>query len=335
MTPDVKDVAETRALLDHLPDLYFAILKSAHIERPSKTEVRCTFEIPVLGRRTTTASNEKEAIQALLKELADVLTEMPAARWPATWRAFTSHTQPAVESQRFQSKVRQFTVGVTMPEKLKASLDRLADKQQLAFAEIARRLTTAGFEDFDRRCFSEGSSDLLNLLSSELGKVGPTENEQVMVRLEPHLAIRLRAAAKEYQRSASEFCAMCLAHGLALHTQMLALEQKIAVYRGAGVRKLAPKVGLDTHVALLAGVIAGSITAPSKVLVALSHALEAPEAILKAFFSRSFQERVVPAFKADKGKPYVAQAVTSWKQAVQSLDLSDDQTRELLKLDDD
>jgi hypothetical protein len=340
--PNPMGTAEARAMLDQLPGLYFSILKNTHIEQSAGAEARCSFELPVLGKRTTTAPTALQAIRAALLELTDVLTRTPHHEWPEGWRhaalspSAASQSVPSSEddkAERFQAKARQFTIGVTMPASLKMSLQGLADQYRASFAEVARQLAVAGFEDFDERTYSEGSRELLDLLSSEVRKWQPSETEQVMLRVEPRLAVRLRSAAKEYRRSASEFGAMCLAHGLVLQTQFAELEQKVAAYRGAAIRKLAPQVGLGAQAALLSGILAGTIRAPKKVLRRLSEVFEAPQLALTEFFKRSFESRVVPAFKAENGKPQVARSATSWEDAVKSLNLPAEQAKELLELD--
>lgn len=221
-----------------------------------------------------------------------------------------------------------------MPIRLKSELQSMADQQSTSFAEIARQLVTFGFEDFDDRTFSEGSEELLSAFAAQVGGWQPSETEQIMLRLHPSLAVRLRAAAKEYRKSASEFGVMCLAHGLVLQTQLVELEQKIATVRGAAIRRLAPKVGLGKHPALLSGVLAGSISPPRKVLTRLGEVLEAPQFALAAFFKHAFERRAIPAFKSDSGKPQVSRSVTSWTDAVKSLNLPVNQTKELMQLDE-
>ncbi|MEJ5999729.1 hypothetical protein [Paucibacter soli] len=339
LVPDPVGTVEGRAMLDQLPELYFAVLKSTQIERNAGAGIRCSFELPTLGKRTKTAPTAREAIRAVLLELSDVLTMTPVDQWPAGWHMLASQGASTSKDdgrkpERFQSKARQLTIGVTMPVTLKVSLQNIADQQKSSFSEVARQLAGVGFEDFDERSFSEGSDDLLSSFSSELRKWPLLETEQVMLRLDPHLGVRLRSAAKEYSRSASEFGAMCLAHGLALQTQLVELEQKVAAVRGAAVRKLAPQVGLGTQVALLSGILAGTVRAPKKVLKSLSEFFETPQLALTEFFKRSFESRVVPAFKAENGKPQVSHSATSWEDAVRSLNLPVAQAKELLQLDE-
>ncbi len=342
--PDAMGAAEERAVLDQLPGLYFAVLKSTHIEESAEAGFLCTFELPVLGRRTTTAPTALQAIRAALLELTDLVTKTPPEEWPKEWRnpallhPTASTATPSVEDEkhkRYQSKARQFTIGITMPLSLKMSLQDIADRHKASFAEVARQLAGVGFADFDERSYSEASQGLLSLLSSELRRWTPSETEQVMVRVEPHLAARLRSAAKEYRRSASEFGAMCLAHGYVLQAQFAEIEQNISTYRGPAIRGLAAKLGLGPHITpLLSGVLAGSIRAPKKLLRQLSDVLGAPAPALTRYFSGSFASRHVPAFKAENDKPQVSASATTWEDAVKSLKLSAEQTKELLQLDE-
>ena len=341
---DPVGLAEGRALLAQLPNLYLAALKSTQLEYPVGGEVRCSFELPTLGKRTKTAPTAREAIHAVLIELSDVLmTRMPFHDWPKDADKHPLPIAPSMGStlslesesaERFQSKDRQFTIGVTLPVTLKKALNGLAEQQGTSFAGVARQLVAVGYDDFDDRSFSEGSAGLLSKFASDVGKWLPADTEQVMLRLDRSLAVRLRSSAKEYRRSASEFGVMCLAHGLVLQTQLVELEQKVAAFRGAAVRKLAPQVGLGAQAALLSGVLAGSIRAPKKVLRRLSEVFDATELALTEFFKRSFENRTVPAFKAENGKPQISPSATSWEDAVKSLNLPADQAKELLQLDE-
>ncbi len=339
---DPMGTVEGRAMLDQLPELYFAVLKNTCIEQQPGAGIRCSFELPVIGKRTMTAPTARDAIKAVLVELSEILTKTPSHEWPAGWRSLAlavstareeHHSTEILEVRRHQSKARQVTIGVTMPVKLKCELQSVADKQSTSFAEVARQLATLGFEDFDDRSFSEGSEELLAALATEAGKWQPSATEQIMLRLLPQLAVRLRAAAKEYRRSVSEFGLMCLAHGLLLQTLLINVEQKIGAVRGANIRRLAPKVGLGRHAALLSGVLAGSISPPRKLLDRLGEELETPQFALTAFFKRAFESRAVPAFKSVKGKPQVSGTARSWEDAVKSLNLTASESKELMQLD--
>lgn len=336
---------EGRAMLDQLPALYFAILKDTRIEPVADHGVRCFFDLPVLGRTSKTAPTAREAIRAVLLELSDSLTSMPMDQWPSDWHAFLSQPSEAKpllnartsegKTERFQAKGRQATIGVTMFLSLKYSLQNIAEQQRTSFSEVARHLAFVGFEDFDERSFFESSDKLLSKLSTELRKWSALETVQVMLRLDQDLAVRIRSSAKEYRRSASEFGAMCLAHGLVIQTELVELEQKVAAYRGPSVRNLAPLVGLGSYAAaLLSGVLVGSIVAPKRLLARLSEVLEVTDLALSEYLRRTFVNRPVPAFKAENGKPQVTPSATPWRDAVQSLKLPSEQARELLQLDD-
>lgn len=341
---DPMGVAEGRAMLDQLPVLYFAVLRSARIEQlDGAAGICCSFELPILGRRTKTAPTVRDAIRAVLIDLSEVLTKVSIDEWPEDWFNLVSSVPSTMRSgiskeqgrnERFQSKVRQFTIGVTMPSKLKLALQETADEQETTFADVARQFVNAGFEDFDERSFSESPEVLLFAFSNETREWPSSESEQVMVRLDPHLAVRLRSAAKEYCRSVSEFGVMCLVHGVFLQTLVTDVEKKVVAMRGSAIRQLAPKIGLGRHVALLSSILAGTIAAPRKVLRCLSEVLDAPEFVLAAFFRRSFAIREVPAFKANKGKPQVFHSITPWQEAVKSLNLPEDESKELLLLDE-
>lgn len=341
-TTDPTGTAEARAILDQLPDLYFSVLKNSQVEQQSGGEVRYSFVLPVLGKRVTSAPTALQAIRVALQELADLVDKIPFDEWsrngnPAALSPQTRDQDASLsiddKTKRFQAKARKSTIGATIPIDLKVSVQNIADGRQITFAELARHFVKNGFNDFDKRSYSESSEQLFTLLSSEVHKWQPSVTSQVMIRLDTYAAVRLRSAAKEYRRSVSEFGAMCLAHGLALQTQLVELEQKVALYRGAPLRKLAPQVGLDRHVALLAGILAGSICAPRRTLGLLSEILEAPQQVLVEFFKRSFQTRPLPAFKAENGKPQIVCSATPWDEAVKSLKLSTEQTSKLLDLD--
>jgi hypothetical protein len=335
---DPVGTAEARAMLDQLPGLYFAVLKTAQIEQ-IETGVHCSFELPLIGKRTKSAATVADAILALLIELSEVLTKTPIQEWPDAWRELATATPSMAPSkqtngERFQSKTRQFTVGVTMPIKLKAFLQASATKQRTSFAEATRQLTSIGFENFDERSFSEGSEQLFSAFSVELAKWQPAKSEQVMIRLDPGLAVRLRASAKQYGRSASEFGAMCLAHGLVLQAALAEVERKVQAVQGPAIRRFEPKVGLGTPVELLSGVLAGTINPARQVLRRLGEVFDVPAFAVAAFFKRSGDSHAVPAFKAQNGKPEVFRSAVPWEDAVKSLKLPPERTRELLRLDE-
>ncbi|WP_157652958.1 hypothetical protein [Burkholderia ubonensis] len=337
-TLDQVGVADGQALLAQLPGVYFEVLSTARLEQEADRSVQCKFEVPGVGTRATSATTAREAIRSALVELSSLLipslpSNLSSDMQVAESSAGGEGTATSRTSERFQSKARQLTVGVTMPTNLKCRLSSLAEEQGTSFADVSRRLTVAGFEDFEEMSFSVSSQLLFATLASELRKWLPSDSEQVMLRLEPYYAIRLRTAAKEYSKSASELSAMCLAHGLKIQQQLVSLEKKIASYRGAAIRPLASQLGLDGHAALLSSILAGTVRAPKAILTRLSNIFEASETILTLFFRRSFESRAVPAFKAENAKPEIPDTAKSWEDAVKAMKLSQDQTKALLDLD--
>lgn len=337
-TLNCANLARGQVLLSRLPDYYYAILKTAHLESTDGNEVACTFEIPGNGKWTATAASAIEAIRSALIDLASTIDTpfFSESEYPMNSSASStgkSGLSPDTKAERFRAKTRQLTVGVSMPTSLKESLTLLADAQGASFAEVARRFTVFGFEDFIDRSLFTSSQSLFEMLGRELLKWQDSDYEQVMLRLEPEDAVRMRTAAMEYGKSASELGALCMSHGFALQEQLILLETKVANCKGPAIRPLLAQVGLGSYAAsLLSGVLAGNIRAPKGLLKRLANVFEAPETLLNTFFRRSFDSRVVPAFKSENGKPEVSMFATQWDTAVKSLNLPQDQTKELLDI---
>jgi hypothetical protein len=116
--------------------------------------------------------------------------------------------------------------------------------------------------------------------------------------------------------------------------QLKATQDKIASFQGPAIRNLCTELAIP-HVALLSGVLAGTISPPIKLLRRLGENFGEPIAALRESFSQSFRARPMPAFKSENGKPSVSTRPKSWEEAVRSLDLSDEQTKSLLAWDTD
>lgn len=337
-TLDLVDLAQGQALLSRLPDSYFAILKAARLEQEVGNGVTCTFEVPGIGKRMASAPSSIGAIRLALIELASMLTMPPFSDSAHPMNANVSSIGGTgltsdTAAERLHSKTRQLTVGVTMPTSLREYLTSLADSQGTSFAEVSRRFAVFGFEDFVNRSLFVSSKSLFEMLGCELRKWQNSDSEQVMLRLEPGHAVRIRSAAKEYRKSASELGALCMAHGLVLQEQLVSLEEKVTNCKGAAIRPLLTQVGLGSYAApLLSGVLVGHIRAPKALLKRLANVFDAPETLLTTLFKRSFDNRLVPAFKAENGKPEVSKVATRWDVAVKSLNLPPDQTKALLEL---
>lgn len=337
-TMNCADLARGQALLSRLPDCYFAILKTAHLEHIDGNKVACTFEIPGNGKWTASAASPIEAIRSALIELTSIID----APFFAESDHRISESVPSMEesrssldtkTERLRSKTRQVTVGVSMPASLKVHLTALSDSQGASFAEVARRFAVFGFEDFVDRSLFISSKSLFEMLGRELVQWQCAESEQVMLRLDPGHAVRMRTAAIEYGKSASELGVLCMAHGLVMQEQLVSLEAKVANCKGPAIRSLLAQVGLGAYAAsLLYGVLSGHIRAPKSILKRLAIVFEAPETLLTTLFRRSFESRVIPSFKAENGKPEVSKVATSWDVAVKSLHLPEHQTKELLDI---
>ena len=334
---DPVDLAQGQALLSRLPDTFSNILQTARLEHQVGGHVACTFEVPCVGTRTTSADSSYEAIRLALVELVNLHTMATSQHLVLKINA-TSPSEGAggatsASSERFQSKARQQTVGVTLPTSLKEHLSLLADLQDTSFAEVSRRFAVFGFEDFVDRSLYVSSTTLFDLLANELEKWQDSSSEQVMLRLDPGHVVRFRSAAKEYEKSVSELAALCMAHGLVMQELLVSLEQRVASCKGAAIRPLLPKLQLQSYAApLISSVLAGNVRAPKTLLRRLASVFEAPESLLSTLFRRSFDLRLVPAFKAENGKPELPTAAISWAVAVKSLNLPSEQAKTLLDL---
>lgn len=332
------DLTQGYALLSRLPDRYFAILKTAHLEKTGDYKVACTFEIPGRGKQGASATSSCEAIRLALIELASALDSPFFLESEQIFISNDSSNGEArvtsdAKTERFQSKTRQLTIGVSMPTSLKEHLAEVAESQGSSFAEVARKFTLLGFEDFVDRSLYVSSKSLFDLLTHELLKWQNSNYEQIMLRLDPGHAARIRTTAKEYGKSASELGALYMAHGFSIQEQLVFLEAKVANCKGPAIRPLLAQVGLGPYAAsLLSGVLAGHIRAPKILLKRLANVFEAPETLLRTLFRRSFESRLVPSYKSENGKPEVSSVATSWDAAVKSLNLQSDQTKELLDL---
>ncbi len=330
-------LSEGEALLSRLPETFSNILQTARLEHKSGGKVLCSIEIPGIGQRTTSAESPYEAIRLAILELTYTLTISDSQSQIPKINSISSDGKASVMThespERFQSKARQHTIGVTLPMRLKSHLNSLAEIQSTSFAEISRRFAVFGFEDFVDRSLYASPVKLFDLLAREFHEWQDSNAEQVMLRLEPGHAIRIRSAAKEYEKSASELAALSIAHGLVMQELFVSLENKIARSQGAAIRPLLPKLELPSFATpLISGVLAGNIRAPKILLRRLANVFETPESLLSTFFRRSFDQRLVPAFKAENGKPELHTAATSWTVAVKSLNLSPEQAKALLDL---
>lgn len=235
--------------------------------------------------------------------------------------------------ERVLSKARQQTLGASLPLSLKEHLDSVAAEEATSFAEVCRRFVLFGFEDVVAQSLHASPTSLFEMLGHELQEWDGSTSEQVMVRLDPGHAVRLRSIAKEYQKSISELTVLCTAHGVSLQRTLTSLESKVSNCKGASIRNLVVKLGLQpTATPLVSSILAGNVKAPRKLLARLASAFEAPESLLSTLFRGSFDRRLVPAFKAEGVKPRLSTAPATWTSAVKSLNLSAEDTKALLDL---
>lgn len=201
------DAADVRVLLTRLPDWFAAVLQGVRWEPAAENQVSCSVDLPGGVRCERRAPTARAALR-------DVLLDAVANRFDQPGSCGEESSSGIGLGDRFRAKQRRFTVGVTLPVLLKAAVRARAQQQRTCFAETARRWVTAGLEEFEHRVFAEASAKLLAEWDSAVTPWGAAAAEQVMLRLDPAIAARLRTTAKEYGRSASAFGAMCLARGI-------------------------------------------------------------------------------------------------------------------------
>lgn len=329
------DLAKAQALLSRLPDTFSIILRAARMQETSDGKISVFFEIPGSTERQVTATSPNEALRLAIVELATLVTSSAHQQQAVSTSDTGVHLVEEVlsSSERTLSKARQQTLGTSLPLRLKEHLSELATAEDTSFAEVCRRFVVFGFEDFVARSLYASPASLFEVLSNELSEWDDSSIEQIMVRLGPSHAVRLRSAAKEYEKSVSELTVLCAAHGIAMQRLLEPLENRVSKCRGAAVRSLVSKLGLQPFaVPLVSGILAGSVRTPRKLLPKLALALEAPESLLSTVFRGSFDRRLVPAFKAEAGKPMLSTAPAPWTTAVKALSLSSEDERALLEL---
>ena len=326
------DLTAGREELNHLSRQWSAVLRTAIFEERGEVGVACLYHFDARGQRVALGPNAQAAAR---KAIVDVATLLAAGETPLP------QPLPSPEglggrdedAERFQSKTRNLTIGVTMPSALKIRLAMLAAEQDESLAEILRRLAAFGFDDFEQRSLFINTRTIFQTLGMELQQWQGAKAEQVMMRLEPDYVVRLKAAAREHQMSASEMGALCVAHGLAMSNELEALDAKVKDFQGPAVRELAEQIGLDRSAGrLLSGVLEGTTRAPRALLSRLASVLSAPESLLATYFRRSFDTRVVPSFKSEHGKPTVHTSSTRWEAAVKAGGFTPEQTKSLLQL---
>jgi hypothetical protein len=330
------DLAQAQALLSRLPDTFSSILRTAELQATSGGHISISYKMQGASKREVTANSPNEAIRLALIDMATYVTSFAQECDDVEMSSCSIHAELATEAcspERTLSKAKQQTLGASLPSRLKEHLNALAATETTSFADVCRRFVVFGFEDFVARSLYVSPASLFDVIANELHEWDDSSTEQVMVRLDPSHAVRLRSTAKEYGKSVSELTVMCAAHGIAMQRMLEPLELRVSKCKGPAVRSLVSKLGLQPFaVPLVSGILAGSIRAPRKLLPKLAMALEAPESLLSTVFRGSFDRRLVPAFKAEAGKPVLSTAPATWTTAVKALSLSPEDAKTLLDL---
>ena len=330
------DLAQAQQLLSRLPNTISSILRTAELQATSGGYISVSYVMHDSTKREVTANSPNEALRLALIDVVTYVTSVAQEHEAIQTNSCSIDAESATKAcspERTLSKAKQQTLGASLPSGLKEYLSKLADTEDTSFADVCRRFVVFGFEDFVARSLYASPASLFEVLANELHEWGDSSTEQVMVRLDPGHAVRLRSTAKEYQKSVSELTVMCVAHGIAMRKLLEPLESRVSKCKGPAVRSLVSKLGLQPFaVPLVSGILAGSIRAPRKLLPKLALALEAPESLLSTVFRGSFDRRLVPAFKAEAGKPVLSTAPATWTTAVKALSLSPEDAKALLEL---
>jgi len=320
------------------------------------SSVRCTLKLPNAEILAISAGSAEQAALEMMGALnAKVLEACSGANWDIAYQKLLDQSPTPVEAtmhsetqqrtnETSRTKERQDTIGVSSKRTLQTAIGDLADLRGESVAAIARELVAEGFEDFERRSHDESPRKLLASYESKLCAFHGDDTVQWMVRLNRHLSIRLKLAAREYGKSSSQLVAMCMTEALSRHQNLVkqaATEAELAIARaavskvkGPRARKLAQEVGIGNYAMLVSGMLEGRIETPPRLLDALSAKLEVSSLALSQVLAESFEESAVPAFKAEEGKPRIHVEPEKWEDAVRSLRLPDDETQRLLQFKD-
>ena len=330
-----EDLAQAQALLSQLTDTFSSIFRTARLQATPEGHLSVSYDMQGSSKREVTATTPNEAIRLALVDVATYVTSS-AQQYEAIQMSSRASAELATEAsspERTLSKAKQQTLGASLPSRLKEHLGELAATEATSFADVCRRFVVFGFEDFVARSLYASPTSLFDVLANGLREWDDSNTEQVMVRLDPGHAVRLRSTAKEYEKSVSELTVLCVAHGIAMQRLLEPLESRVSKCKGAAVRGLVSKLGLQPFaVPLVSGILAGSVRAPRKLLPKLAVALDAPESLLSTLFRGSFDRRLVPAFKSEGGKPVLSTAPATWTTAVKALSLSPEDAKALLEL---
>ncbi len=336
-------------------------LLTAVVARPTfeydegRQSTKCAVIVPTRGRVEAEGESVEVATANLMSKIQSVLGNASSnGHWPLEWHQLASTVQivrseqspdgtslqlhSASSESRMTTKQRQETIGVSCKRSLQTFIAGCASSSGESAAQVARLLLSDGFEDFEERTITHSANRVFAVFQKDYDQLASSETTQWMVRTSPSLFVRIRLTAKEHGKSASQLSAMCMAHAL-VKRQVTELElekaqTQVMAVQGPKVRKLAAEIGLGKNTALINGVLAGRVAAPSQVLQLLSDRFQVAALALAESFRRSFSANTVPAFKAEDGKPFVQSEPQSWSVAVHSLKLTDSETEKLMQFAD-
>lgn len=106
-----------------------------------------------------------------------------------------------------------------------------------------------------------------------------------------------------------------------------------SIKKPADRKQTAILVGIGPYPSLLNGILSGRTRVPSKVLDALADMVKVPRLALVELFRRNFEGHPIPSFKGGGRKPEISTRPATWKEAVNGLNLSKEETTRLLELE--
>jgi len=331
-------LSEGKALLAGWINSCASIAESAQFLCGSQHEFVCKVELPSKQILEVRADRVEMAAALMFFEIQKAVS--PAlikdeSQSPKTTSNATIERHIVENFESSTTKLRKETIGVSASDGLRLYIQNLASDFAKQEGQLARELLTKGFEEFEERMYTESPSEILNEYQSELDIFQGDKSHQWMVRLDRHLFIRVKMTAKNQGRSLSQIAAGCLAH--ALNEQPISTRQRSEVakmlekFKGPKMRALSEAVGLgEKFSSLLSGVIVGRTVAPPKLVKSLALHFKVPSSVLVDSFQHSFENTVVPAFKADC-KPTINAQPISWEVAVKALNISEAEMTRLLK----
>jgi hypothetical protein len=327
--------------------------------RKTRAGLQCKVSLPSGQNIVAVGEDSSGAVRNLLIELTKQMPPLPGCEHGTGNPVSRKGIQLASGKMQLKTpgtgegkhmdaatKARRETIGVTTKKTLHTAIAKLAEAREMDKAVLARSLLTDGWDRFRKERMTSDPDDLLDRYEKVAVSSSGTESEQWMVRVDRKLAIKIHAAAKEYERSASAI-ARCLLAEAFRHESFAAPQvveapdktavsnaiDQIALRRGPAARQLARQVGLGEQRVLMNEILSGAVIPPIRVLNNVASALNLPPEVLKVALNDCFQLQKISGFKAQNGKPEVRIQPQTWREAVIALGLSPDEEQRLLGLD--